>query len=108
MARARVDAENATRDRIVAGLRTHRHAVSDDYQRVLATVIDPDLPKVDIVPVAGSYRDIKGLLVSTSGFSRATYAWAGPKPLQLITGTEQLGLCREHDIPARILHPTRS
>ena len=45
----------------------------------------------------------KGLLITTSGFSKATYAWANNKPLQLISGTELLGMCREHGIPARIL-----
>lgn len=47
----------------------------------------------------------KGLLITTGGYSKATYAWASNKPLQLITGTELLGICRQHGIPARILSP---
>jgi restriction system protein len=45
----------------------------------------------------------KGLLITTSGFGRASYQWANGKPLQLISGTELLGLCRRYEIPARIV-----
>jgi restriction system protein len=46
----------------------------------------------------------KGLLITTSGFGQSSYAWATGKPLHLMSGTELLGLCRQHDIPARIVH----
>jgi restriction system protein len=42
-------------------------------------------------------------LITTSGFSKLTYNWAKGKPLQLIDGTGLLAICKEHDIPARIL-----
>lgn len=45
----------------------------------------------------------KGLLITTSGFGQSSYAWATGKPLHLMSCTELLGLCRSHDIPARIV-----
>jgi restriction system protein len=45
----------------------------------------------------------KGLLITTSGFSKATYNWAKGKPLQLIDGTGLLSICNAHGISARIL-----
>lgn len=46
----------------------------------------------------------KGLLITTGGFGQSSYAWVVGKPLHLMSGTELLGLCRAHDIPARIVH----
>jgi restriction system protein len=48
----------------------------------------------------------KGLLITTGGFGPSSYDWANNKPLQLISGTELLGLCHEYDIPARIVPKT--
>jgi restriction system protein len=45
----------------------------------------------------------KGILITTSGFSKATYTWAKGKPLELIDGTGLLAHCNRFDIPARIL-----
>jgi len=46
----------------------------------------------------------KGLLITTGGFGRTSYSWANGKPLHLIDGTGMLAICKEHGIPARILH----
>lgn len=45
----------------------------------------------------------KGILITTSGFSKATYSWAMGKPLELIDGTGLLAHCNRFGIPARIL-----
>lgn len=49
----------------------------------------------------------KGILITTSGFGPASYAFANGKPLTLLTGEELLGLCRKYGIPARILPTDR-
>ncbi len=48
----------------------------------------------------------KGILVTTSGYGRAAYAFAENKPLELITGSNLLSLLEEHaGIRARIEMP---
>ena len=55
----------------------------------------------DLFGAVGHEGATKGLLITTNGFSKATYNWA--KALQLIDGTGLLSICSAHDIPARIL-----
>jgi restriction system protein len=57
----------------------------------------------DLFGAVGHEGATKGLLITTSGFSKATYNWAMGKPLQLIDGTGLLAICKQHGIPARIL-----
>jgi restriction system protein len=57
----------------------------------------------DLFGAIGHEGATKGLLITTSGFSKATYNWAMGKPLELIDGTGLLAICKRHDIPARIL-----
>jgi len=48
----------------------------------------------------------KGILVTTSGYGKASYTFADNKPLQLITGGELLYLLKEHTgVDARIEFP---
>jgi restriction system protein len=58
----------------------------------------------DLFGAVGHEGATKGVLITTSWFSKATYNWAKGKPLQLIDGTGLLAICKEHSIPARILH----
>jgi restriction system protein len=52
-----------------------------------------------------------GIIITTSGYGPTSYEFANGKPLQLIDGTGLLALCKEYDIPARIVptsgKPTR-
>jgi restriction system protein len=48
----------------------------------------------------------KGILVTTSGYGKASYIFADNKPMQLITGGELLYLLKEHtEVDARIEFP---
>jgi restriction system protein len=48
----------------------------------------------------------KGILVTTSGYGKASYEFAGGKPLELLTGGNLLHLLDQHvDIQARIVMP---
>lgn len=48
----------------------------------------------------------KGLLVTTSGYGRATYEFAKEKPLELISGENLLALLKEHTgVEAKIIFP---
>jgi restriction system protein len=49
-----------------------------------------------------------GILITTSGFGPSSYEFASGKPLQLIDGSGLLALCKEHNIPARIVPTARS
>ncbi len=44
-----------------------------------------------------------GILITTSGFGPSSYEFANGKPLQLIDGTGLLAICKDHNIPARIV-----
>ena len=45
----------------------------------------------------------KGILVTTSGFGKATYEFANGKPIELITGSNLLYLLKEYgDVEAKI------
>jgi restriction system protein len=44
-----------------------------------------------------------GIIITTSGYGPTSYEFANGKPLQLIDGTGLLALCKEYDIPARIV-----
>lgn len=44
-----------------------------------------------------------GIIITTSGYGPSSYDFANGKPLQLIDGTGLLALCKELDIPARIV-----
>ena len=44
-----------------------------------------------------------GILITTSGYGPSSYDFANGKPLQLIDGTGLLAICKEHNIPARIV-----
>jgi restriction system protein len=45
----------------------------------------------------------KGIMITTSGYGPDSYKFAGGKPLSLIDGSGLLSLCKQNDIPARIL-----
>lgn len=45
----------------------------------------------------------KGILIATSGYGPTSYEFANGKPLQLIDGSGLLALCKQYDIPARIV-----
>ena len=48
----------------------------------------------------------KGILVTTSGYGRASFEFAEGKPLELLSGANLLYLLKEHgDIEARIEPP---
>jgi restriction system protein len=48
----------------------------------------------------------KGILVTTSGYGKATYDFANNKPIELITGSNLLYLLREHaNVDAKIEAP---
>jgi restriction system protein len=48
----------------------------------------------------------KGILVTTSGFGKATYEFANGKPIELITGSNLLYLLKEYgDVEAKIEMP---
>ncbi|MER7114004.1 restriction endonuclease [Saccharomonospora azurea] len=49
----------------------------------------------------------KGILITTAGYGPSSHEFANGKPLQLIDGTGLLALCHQHQIPARIVLPTR-
>jgi restriction system protein len=44
-----------------------------------------------------------GILITTSGYGPSSYEFASGKPLQLIDGSGLLAICKEYDIPARIV-----
>jgi restriction system protein len=44
-----------------------------------------------------------GILITTSGFGPSSHEFANGKPLQLIDGSGLLALCKDHNIPARIV-----
>jgi restriction system protein len=44
-----------------------------------------------------------GILITTSGFGPSSYEFANGKPMQLIDAQGLLALCKEYNIPARIL-----
>ncbi|TDD58836.1 restriction endonuclease [Kribbella antibiotica] len=44
-----------------------------------------------------------GILITTSGYGPSSYTFANGKPLQLIDATGLLALCKEFNIPARIV-----
>jgi restriction system protein len=44
-----------------------------------------------------------GILITTSGYGPTSYEFASGKPLQLIDGSGLLAICKEFDIPARIV-----
>jgi restriction system protein len=48
-----------------------------------------------------------GILITTSGFGPSSYEFATGKPLQLIDGSGLLALCRDNNIPARIVPVAR-
>lgn len=50
----------------------------------------------------------KGILITTSGFGPSSHEFVNNKPIQLYDGPSLLALCHEHDIPARILHTTKT
>ncbi|MDX2968880.1 restriction endonuclease [Kribbella solani] len=45
----------------------------------------------------------KGIIITTNGYGPSSYAFANGKPLELIDGTGLLALCKELNIPARIV-----
>jgi restriction system protein len=48
----------------------------------------------------------KGILVTTSGYGKASYDFANGKPIELLDGNNLLFLLKEHaDIDARIIMP---
>jgi restriction system protein len=46
----------------------------------------------------------KGIMITTSGYGPDSYKFAGGKPLNLIDGSGLLALCKQYEIPARILN----
>ncbi|MQA27504.1 MAG: restriction endonuclease [Micromonosporaceae bacterium] len=50
----------------------------------------------------------KGILITTSGYGPSSYEFANGKPLQLIDGSGLLALCKDLDIPARIVPTSKS
>ncbi|UGT44536.1 restriction endonuclease [Nocardia yamanashiensis] len=49
----------------------------------------------------------KGIMITTSGYGPDSYNFANGKRLDLIDGSGLLALCRQHGIPARIVHRPR-
>lgn len=45
-----------------------------------------------------------GIMITTSGYGPTSEEFANGKPLHLIDGRGLISICREHDIPARILN----
>jgi restriction system protein len=48
-----------------------------------------------------------GILITTSGYGPSSYEFANGKPLQLIDGSGLLAICKEYNIPARIVPITK-